>query len=141
METTNLPADPALAPGLRRLWPVWGLLVVGVWVAFAPALGNGFVDWDDRQWIVENDAFRGLGRDQVRFAFTTFTGGVYQPIGWLVQSLTYEGLRPDPRGYCPGRLPLPRRERARQTLCAWPAGEQPDLAAASGGVLGWSPSR
>ncbi len=84
---------------LRQLWPVWGVLVACVWVAFSPVLSNGFVDWDDHLCILENHSFRGLGWEQIRFAFTTFTGGVYQPLGWLVQSLTYEFYGLDPRGY------------------------------------------
>jgi Flp pilus assembly protein TadD len=99
----NLPASAAPktaeVPGLGKLWPVWGVLSVCVWVAFSPVLSNGFVDWDDRNWILENHSFRGLGWEQIRFAFTTVTGGVYQPLGWLVQSLTYELYGLDPRGY------------------------------------------
>jgi tetratricopeptide (TPR) repeat protein len=81
------------------LWPVWGVLAACVWIAFSPVLANGFVDLDDRDWILENYSFRGLGSEQFRFAFTTLKGGVYQPLGWLVQSLTYELFGLDPRGY------------------------------------------
>ncbi len=103
MGRRNLPATVALKtdemPGAGRLWPVWAVLAACVWTAFSPVLGNGFVDWDDPGWILENPSFRGLGWEQIRFAFTTFTGGVYQPLGWLVQSLTYEFFGLDPRGY------------------------------------------
>jgi Flp pilus assembly protein TadD len=86
-------------PGPAKLWPVWGVLVTVVWVAFSPVLTNGFVDWDDPWWILDNHAFRGLGWEQVRFAFTTLTGGVYQPLGWLIQSVTYVFYGLSPRGY------------------------------------------
>ncbi len=104
MGRKNLPANAAgkktaEMPSPGKLWPVWGVLVACVWIAFSPVLGNGFVDWDDRDWIVENHSFQGLGWGQIRFAFTTFQGGVYQPIGWLFQSLTYEFSCLDPRGY------------------------------------------
>jgi Flp pilus assembly protein TadD len=103
MGRRNLPANAAVKsaelPGLGILWPVWGVLVVCVWIAFSPVLNNGFVDLDDRDWILENHSFRGLGWEQIRFAFTTFKGGVYQPLGWLTQSLTYEFFGLDPRGY------------------------------------------
>jgi protein O-mannosyl-transferase len=42
---------------------------------------------------------KGLGWEPIEFAFTTFMGGVYQPLGWLVQSLTYAFYGLDPRGY------------------------------------------
>ena len=95
----NSTARMAELPTLGKLWPVWGVLVASVYFAFAPVLGNGFVDWDDRLCILENHAFRGLGPEQIWFAFTTFTGGVYMPVGWLIQSLTYETFGLDPRGY------------------------------------------
>ena len=103
MRRRNLPADSALRnseqPSIGTLWPVWAVLAACVWIAFSPVLGNGFVDLDDRDWILENHSFRGLGWEQIRFAFTTFKGGVYQPLGWMVQSLTYEFFGLDPWGY------------------------------------------
>ena len=103
MGRRNRPANAALKtdemPSMGKLWPVWAVLVACVWIAFSPVLSNGFVDWDDHQWILENHSFRGLGWEQIRFAFTTFEGGVYKPLGWLVQSLTYEFYGLDPRGY------------------------------------------
>ena len=103
MGRKNLPANAALKtaemPGLGKLWPVWGVLVACVWIAFSPVLSNGFVDWDDRTDSLENHSFRGLGWDQLLFAFTTFKGGLYSPLGWLVQSLTYEFFGLDPPGY------------------------------------------
>ena len=75
------------------------MLVPCVWVAFSPVLKNGFVDWDDQKWIVENYSFRGLGWEQFHFAFTSSVGGVYKPLGWLLQSLTYEFFGLDPHGY------------------------------------------
>lgn len=75
------------------------MLAVCVWIAFSPALGNGFVDLDDPDWIVNNPSFRCLGWQQVRWAFTTTVGGVYQPLGWLVQGLTYVLFGLDPWGY------------------------------------------
>jgi protein O-mannosyl-transferase len=103
MGRRNLPGNAALktaeVPSLGKLWSVWGVLIACVWIAFSPALRNGFVDWDDPQWFLENDSFRGLGWEQLQFAFTSFKGGVYQPLGWLVQSLTYQLYGLDPRGY------------------------------------------
>jgi Flp pilus assembly protein TadD len=92
-------AHQAAIPSMGSLWPVWAVLVACAWIAFSPALANGFVDWDDTVWIVENRAFQGLGWAQFRFAFTSFKGGVYQPLGWLLQSLTYAIYGLEPYGY------------------------------------------
>jgi Flp pilus assembly protein TadD len=103
MGRRNLPVHAASKsperPGLGKLWPVWGVLIACVWIAFSPVLNNGFVDWDDRHVIVENQAFQGLGWEQIQYDFTTFKGGVYQPLGWLVQSFTYAIFGLDPHGY------------------------------------------
>src|SRR4051794_15210491 len=71
-----------------RAWahPGWSLAIPTVLlavVAFLPILGNDFVDRDDPENFLENRNFRGLGRDQIRWAFTTFHHGVYQPLSWL----------------------------------------------------------
>jgi Flp pilus assembly protein TadD len=68
-------------------------------VAFAPALGNGFVNWDDYLNITTNHDFRGLGGPQLRWAWTTFHLGVYQPLSWLVLEAEYALWGLDPRGY------------------------------------------
>ena len=47
--------------------------VVGIvtFIAFAPALKNGFV-WDDVRNLLENVHYRGLGWSQLRWMSTTF---------------------------------------------------------------------
>jgi Flp pilus assembly protein TadD len=126
-------------PGRGRLWPVWGVLAACVWIAFSPVLGNGFVDWDDQKWILENPSFRGLGWAQVRFAFTTLTGGVYQPLGWLLQSLTYELFGLDPRGYHLVSLLFHAANVVLlHLLCVrLLARRMPEVAERPGGVPGW----
>lgn len=53
-------------------------------LAFAPSVANGFVDWDDQTNILNNADFRGLGWPQLRWAWTTFLLGVYQPLAWML---------------------------------------------------------
>jgi Flp pilus assembly protein TadD len=64
--------------------------------AFLPVLGNGFVNWDDPANFLKNPSFRGLGPPQLRWAWTTFWLGVYQPLAWMLFGLQYAafGLRP-----------------------------------------------
>jgi Flp pilus assembly protein TadD len=139
----DLPAGAALEtagiPGPGRLWPVWGVLAACVWIAFAPVLGNGFVDFDDPAWILDNPSFRGLGWEQVRFAFTTTTGGVYQPLGWLLQSVTYAIYGLDPRGYHLVSLAFHAANTVLlHLLCVrLAARSMPDLAGRLGSAMGW----
>ena len=130
--------EPAEMPSPGKLWPVWGLLVGCAWIAFSPALDNGFVDWDDRQVILENDSVQGLGWEQVRFAFTTFNCGLYQPLGWLVQGLTYEIYGLDPRGYhlvC--LLFHVVNVVLLHLLCVRFVERMPEVAGRLGGAMGW----
>ena len=84
-------------------------------------------------------AFRGLGWEQICFAFTTFQGGVYQPLGWLLQSLTYELFGLDPRGYHLVSLVLHvLNVILLHLLCLrLVATSLPEAAKRLGGALGW----
>lgn len=64
--------------------------------AFAPVLGNGFVNWDDQANILENTAYRGLSPEHLRWMFTTFHAGHYQPLAWITLGADYLvwGMRP-----------------------------------------------
>ena len=90
--------EPAPAPRwdrrARALAIGVGLLAAA---AFLPSLGNGFVEeWDDQKNFLTNLDFRGLGLDQLRWAWTTTLLGVYQPLGWMLLELQYVlgGMRP-----------------------------------------------
>ena len=91
-------APPAPARD-RRTGLVAVLLIVVVGVAFLPALNNGFVDWDDELNFLENSQYRGLGWPQVRWAWSTFLLGVYQPLAWLLLEAQYVLFGLDARGY------------------------------------------
>ena len=83
----------------RRTWLVVIPLALTVIYAFIPVLGNGFVLWDDDQNFLTNHYFRGLGAAQVKWAWTTFWLGVYQPLAWLLFEAQYVFCQLDPRGY------------------------------------------
>jgi tetratricopeptide (TPR) repeat protein len=65
------------------------LVAVITFVVFSPALQNGFVNWDDLETLVENQNFRGFTWSHLRWMFTTFHLGHYQPLSWLTFSLDY----------------------------------------------------
>jgi len=93
----------APAPTIRaRVHPGWFIAIPTVlmaFVAFLPILSNDFVDRDDPENFLENRNFRGLGPDQIRWAFITFHHGVYQPLSWLIFEAQYAAWGLDPRGY------------------------------------------
>ena len=97
------PADPARTrpPGSigdARAWLAGAALVGLVAATFAPAVGNGFV-YDDTVNFTENPAYRGVGLEQIRWAWTTYLLLVYQPLSWMLLGAEYAAFGLDPRGY------------------------------------------
>jgi tetratricopeptide (TPR) repeat protein len=75
-----------------------GVILVTLAACF-PALSNGFVNWDDDRNFLTNPAYRGLGWAQLRWMFTTFHLGPYQPLSWMTLGLDYLVWGMNPRGY------------------------------------------
>ncbi|HKA32671.1 MAG TPA: hypothetical protein VKH64_05635, partial [Candidatus Binatia bacterium] len=82
---------------LRAAIPV--LLAVATAAVFVPVLHNGFVNWDDDATVAENLAFRQPGGPALRWMFTTFYLGHYQPLSWLSFTLDYFVWGLNPAGY------------------------------------------
>lgn len=83
-------------------WLAWFVPLVVVLltaIAFLPALGNGFVNWDDDKALLENPFYRGLGWTQLHWMFTTFYMGHYQPLSWVTLGLDYLVWGMKPFGY------------------------------------------
>jgi protein O-mannosyl-transferase len=76
-----------------------GLVALITFVVFSPALRNGFINWDDFETIVENQNFRGFTWSHLRWMFTTFHMGHYQPLSWLTFGLDYLLWDMDAFGY------------------------------------------
>jgi Flp pilus assembly protein TadD len=72
-----------------RTWLLALAVACVTFVAFVPALGNQFLEWDDLGNIVRNEFLRGLSWDNVRSMFTTFMHGHYQPLTWLSLAMDY----------------------------------------------------
>jgi Flp pilus assembly protein TadD len=83
-----------------QTWDPWLALFVtlAVLAFFSPALRNDFV-WDDYTLLVDNKHFRGLGWAELRWMFSTFHLGHYQPLSWLTLALDYLVWGMNPFGY------------------------------------------
>jgi len=68
-------------------------------LVFAPALSNGFVNWDDQINFLNNPAYRGLRWSNLRWMFTTVLMGHYIPVTWLTLGLDYVVWGMEPFGY------------------------------------------
>jgi tetratricopeptide (TPR) repeat protein len=79
---------------VRRLLPP-AVAILSV-IAFLPALGGQFLAWDDDVNLLTNEAYRGLGWPQIRWAWSNVRMGHYIPLTWLSLSASYAagGMRP-----------------------------------------------
>lgn len=84
------------APLPTRGWLPYLLVLLASLAAFLPALKNGFVNWDDYRFVVENPNIRGLGGAQLYAMFTSFVDGNYIPLTQLSFAINYalHGLAP-----------------------------------------------
>jgi protein O-mannosyl-transferase len=68
-------------------------------VVFLPALGGGFLPWDDESNLVTNRAWRGFGPAQLGWMLTAFHKGHWIPVTWLSFALDFTIWGMEPRGY------------------------------------------
>ena len=114
LDTSDAESEYGHVTGTHRqiARPVWwlgaGLAILSV-VALGPSSGTG-LSTGPRYESLDNPHFRGLGWDQILWAWTTFRLGVYQPLSWMSLEAEYSAWRLDPGGYhlfkpcpvCPG---------------------------------------
>jgi hypothetical protein len=70
---------------------------LAAFVCFTPALEGKFLNWGDNLVLTDHYDWRGLGGDEIRFAFTTFRAGHYHPLTWLTFELDYSIWGEDPK--------------------------------------------
>jgi tetratricopeptide (TPR) repeat protein len=75
-------------------------------IAFVPAIFNQFVNWDDEQTLTGNVAYRGLSARELRWMWTTFHTGHYQPLTWMTWGVDYLVWGLNPAGYHLGNVVL-----------------------------------
>src|SRR5258708_32371692 len=66
---------------------------------FLPALANDFVNWDDERNFLLNPNYRGLGRTEIEWMWTSHLLGRYVPVTWLTPGLDYPLWGLNPLGY------------------------------------------
>jgi Flp pilus assembly protein TadD len=76
------------------------VLLIAVTLTFFPAIHNGFVDFDDPLYILENPHVQsGFDWQGVKWAFTTGRGANWHPITWLSHLMDYELFKLRPWGH------------------------------------------
>jgi tetratricopeptide (TPR) repeat protein len=89
-------------PKSRRLpprghWLLWlGAILVVTFVVYLPSLDNGFLNWDDNQYVTENQA---MAQPSLHDLLTVPLGGNYHPLTMLSLALNYRLSGLDPASY------------------------------------------
>jgi len=81
------------------LWIAAGCIALVTFAAFLPALGAGFVAYDDPENFLQNPHYRGLGVAELRWMWTTTHLGHYVPLSWMTLGLDYLLWGMNPAGY------------------------------------------
>jgi len=75
-------------------------LAVATLAAYLPLLDNGFVNYDDDLYILNNPHIQGgLGVDTVVWAFTTVRGANWFPLTWLSWAMDFSLYGSNPAGF------------------------------------------
>lgn len=77
-------------------WLPYVVLAMASFALYSCALGHDFlINWDDRQYVLENPIINGFNLDRFKAAFTTFYLGNYAPLHLISYMLDYQvwGLR------------------------------------------------
>lgn len=86
-----------LAAGAACWLPLALALVTAA--AFAPALHNGFTDWDDPGYVTENHIIRDFSLHGLQAMFRTYVEGNYHPVTMASLALDYHLSKLKPSGY------------------------------------------
>jgi tetratricopeptide (TPR) repeat protein len=74
-------------------------LALAVVICFSPAFAASFVSWDDLDNLIKNTRWRGLGPAELKWMFTSFHLGHYQPLTWLSFAVDHALWDLEPSGY------------------------------------------
>ena len=80
------------------------LIAALTFLCFMPVLHHDFVNWDDPFYFSGNLKYRGLSVAHLRWMFTTFYMGHYQPLSWLSHAVVYSLAGLSPGAYHLGNL-------------------------------------
>ena len=75
------------------------LILLIVFGAFSSCLKNGFVNWDDDSYVVNNTSISSVSAANLQSIFSSFFVGHYQPLTILSYALDHHFYKLNPLGY------------------------------------------
>jgi tetratricopeptide (TPR) repeat protein len=86
-------------PSRRAAWWLPILIALVTAFAFAPAIHNGFTDWDDPFYVTDQHLIRDSSLSGLEAMFTTYVEGNYHPLTMASLAIDYRFWKLNPRGY------------------------------------------
>jgi len=78
-----------LKPGTSYEWWHLALITAITFIAYIPALDNGFVNWDDIRYIVDNEVVHSFAGENIATSFTQEVSDNYHPLTNLSLTLDW----------------------------------------------------
>ncbi len=75
------------------------LVLICAFFSFSPSLNNGFTNWDDQFYVIDNPDVKDLSLKGLNEIFTTFHRGLYKPFVILSFAVEYHFFKLDPSAY------------------------------------------
>jgi len=98
--TICLPSIDMSAPAEKRVVIFCLLLVAATLAFYNPIVHNGFIEFDDSDYIVKNPQVQsGLTWNTVKWSFTTFHAANWHPLTWLSHAFDCQIFRLNPVGH------------------------------------------
>ncbi len=76
-----------------------GLILAVTFVTFLPSLNNGFINWDDDSYVIENPIIKNHSFENIKRMFTSVFLANYHPVTLLSYLLDYRLFELNPFGY------------------------------------------
>ena len=94
-----IPEENRRASGIQEKVIFLALLALALefaWVAMSPCLDNGFINWDETEYITRNPKIKTLTLESVKAIFSAPDLGMYSPLSTFSYALEYHfaGLKP-----------------------------------------------
>ncbi|NNC86393.1 MAG: tetratricopeptide repeat protein, partial [Bacteroidia bacterium] len=89
------------APNPSKQKYTWYLLAILLitFIANSPILQNGFTNWDDPNYIIDNPLIRDFSIENIKQIFTEVYFANYQPLHILSYLIEFQFFELDPKGY------------------------------------------
>ncbi len=83
----------------NKKYLVAGSIALFAFLVYVPALRNGFINWDDNDYVYENLPVRTFNLQLFRWAFFDFHAANWHPLTWLSHAIDYAIWGLDPFGH------------------------------------------